>query len=92
MEDPQPLPQPELPLCDSLIIWVSVVPCLPPGPPAGRAEQEPPAATYASSAAFPSKTLRAPPRTGGQEAPAASVPRLLSLWAHTATRGGVDTA
>ncbi|MEJ1282743.1 hook microtubule tethering protein 1 [Cricetulus griseus] len=25
MEDPQPLPQPELPLCDSLIIWVSVV-------------------------------------------------------------------
>lgn len=25
MEDPQPLPQPELPLCDSLIIWVSVI-------------------------------------------------------------------
>lgn len=38
MEDPQPLPQPELPLCDSLIIWVSVVPCLPARPPAGRAE------------------------------------------------------
>lgn len=40
MEDPQPLPQPELPLCDSLIIWVSVVPgLLEARPPAGRAEQ-----------------------------------------------------
>jgi hypothetical protein len=38
MEDPQPLPQSELPLCDSLIIWVSVVPRLPARPPAGRAE------------------------------------------------------
>lgn len=39
MEDPQPLPQPELPLCDSLIIWVSVIRARRARPPAGRAER-----------------------------------------------------
>lgn len=68
MEDPQPLPQPELPLCDSLIIWVSVVPCLPARPPAGRAEHGTSGChvhLLLLNLSCP-ETLRAPPRTGGQ--------------------------
>lgn len=96
MEDPQPLPQPELPLCDSLIIWVSVVPCLPARPRAGRAGRVGRVEHGTSgchvrllrSLCVPDsgspRSYTALPLTGGQEALAASVPRMLSIWAHTA--------
>lgn len=58
MAYPQPLPQPELPLCDSLIIWVSVAPCSTTRrrPPSGRAEHGASCCHVHLLRAFPSGT------------------------------------